>query len=423
MSKTKVLNIIQRYYPAKGGAELFMKVLSEYQHKQLGYDVNIWTTNAYKPETLWDLGSDEVLKPEEDIEGVHVRRFAVGKGFMKNRYINKAVRVLFDRFPNFKIANLASCPTSYDMLDAIDKTDFSDYAYITVSATPYYFLFYVGYLIARKYNIPYIIAPAFHTGENKKDPLRKKYFKKTAVPFFQYASKIFLNTLAEKETIKEFCNTNGVILDDDKFVLVGQGIFVDKIMNGDGKRFREKYNLKYPIVFRVGSKSFEKGDINLIESMKKIWDKGIKCHLVFGGQYSSDFNQYLEGVEEKYRNNILNIDDISEEEKWDLFDAGDIFSMISKTDSFGIVYLEAWAYGKPILACKNDALSEIVSDGNDGYLLNFNDIDSITSTLEDLLEDKVKRKMIGENGRKKVVERYDWSDGIKVLDSIYEKRD
>ncbi|MBU1120154.1 glycosyltransferase family 4 protein [Patescibacteria group bacterium] len=422
MKQTKVLNIIQRYHPAKGGAELFIKVLSEYQSKNLGYDVDVWTTNAYTPDALWDLNDEIVEQEKEDIEGVHVRRFAVGEGIFRNKYINKVVRVLFDRFPNFKIANLASCPTAYGMLKAIDETDFSEYAYVTVSSTPYYFLFYVGYLISKKYNIPYIIAPAFHTGEHKHDSLRRKYFKKTAVPFFEYACKILVNTKAEQIAIMKFCQDNGVMLKEEKFVVLGQGIYLEKINGGDGKRFREKYNLNDPIVFQMGSKNYEKGSMNLVESMKLVWDSGIKCHLVFGGQYSEDFSKYLDGIEGKYRENILNIDNISDEEKFDLFDACNIFSMISKTDSFGIVYLEAWAYGKPVLACNNEALSEIISNDVDGYLLKFDDIRVIANTIENLLNDEEVAKHMGMEGRKKVEEKYDWSKGIKLLDSTYEKR-
>jgi len=417
--KGKVLNIIQRYHPAKGGAELFIKILSEYQQNVLGYNVDVWTTNAMNPNTLWDLGDDIVKEEYENVAGVNIRRFPIGKGISKNKYVNKVIRSLFDTFPNFKIANLASCPTVYEMLDVISEKDFSNYAYITVSSTPYYFLFYVGYLISKKYGIPYIVAPAFHTGEDENDPLRKKYYKRTAIPFFKHATKIILNTNAEKEAIINFCKKYHVVLNEDKFVVLGQGVFVEKISGGNGKRFRDKYNLEYPIVFQMGSKNYDKGSFNLIESMKKVWDSGVKCHLVFGGQYNPEFTKYIENLDNKYRKNILNIDNISDDEKFDIFDACDIFSMVSKTDSFGIVYLEAWTYGKPVLACRNEALSEIITDGKDGFLFNFDDIGAISETIKDLLKDTKKRRNIGSCGKKKVLENYNWDKNLKKLDGIY----
>ena len=106
MKKDKVLNIIQRYYPARGGAELFMKTLSEYQSNNLGYKVDVWTTNANNPNTLWDLGNDIISTKQEIINGVNIRRFPIGKGIYKNKYINKIVRSLFDKFPNFRGGDL-----------------------------------------------------------------------------------------------------------------------------------------------------------------------------------------------------------------------------------------------------------------------------------------------------------------------------
>lgn len=413
----KVLNIIQRYYPAEGGAERFFWTLSEYLANDLGIEVDVWTTDALNSETLWDLDGSKVEKKEETVRGVNVKRFPIGRGIFKYKYPNKILRVLFDSFPNFKIANLASCPTSFEMLD--EMKNIAQYDCVTVSSSPYYFIFYVGYLISKKLNIPYIIAPAFHSGVDDKDPLRKKYYKRTAVPFFEHASKIILNTKQEGEAIYDFCKDNGVELNKDKFLVLGQGVYLDKIMGGNGKRFRDKYNLKYPIVFQMGAKTKEKGSFDLVESMKLVWDSGKNVHLVFAGLNSKDFDFYLKSLDEKYRKNILNIDNIPEEEKWDLFDAGDIFSMVSKTDSFGIVYLEAWAYSKPVLACRNDVMDEIFDDGKDGYLLEYGNTKEIAEKIVELLEDEKRRKEMGDIGRRKVEEKYDWKKVMKKVDEIY----
>lgn len=415
----KVLNIIQRYYPAEGGAERFFWTLSEYLANNLGLEVDVWTTDALNSETLWDLDGKKVERKEEVVRGINVKRFPIGKGIFKYKYPNKILRVLFDSFPSFKIANLASCPTSFEMLDEIKNI--KQYDCVTVSSSPYYFIFYVGYLISKKLNIPYIICPAFHSGVDSNDPLRKKYYKKTAIPFFEHASRIILNTKPEGDAIYDFCKENGVELDENKFVVLGQGVYLDKIMDGNGTRFREKYNLKYPIVFQIGGKTRDKGSFDLVESMKLIWDSGKDVHLVFGGLNSKDFDEYLNNLDEKYRRNILNIDNISEEEKWDLFDAGDIFSMVSKTDSFGIVYLEAWAYSKPVLACKNKVMEEIFEDGKDGYLIEYGSTREIAGKITELLDDENKRKEIGSNGRKKVEEKYDWKKVMKKVDEIYNK--
>ena len=416
---TKILNITQRYHPAKGGAEQFVQILSEYLVNTKRYDVDVWSTDALGADTLWDLGNDVIDVKEEIINGVNVKRFPIGKGILRNKYLNKVYRVVFGSLPFFKISNLASCPTSFDMLDAIKSI--KGYDFVTVSSTPYYFLFYVGYLISKKLNIPLILIPAFHIGIEKNDSLKKKYFKKTAIPFFKHASKIILNTKAEGEAIKDFCKENGVDIEDEKLVVIGQGVFLEKIKGGDGKRFRSKYNIQNDIVFQIGSKNVEKGSINLIEAMIKCWDRGIDSTLVFGGGYNKEFTEYISRLDGKYRERILNIDNISEEDKWDLYDAGDIFSMVSKTDSFGIVYLESWVYGKPVLGCNNVAIREVIKDSKEGYLLDFDDIEGIGEKIEYLLKNDSLREEMGDMGKKKVLERYNWEKNLEKVGGIYKK--
>ena len=416
---TKILNITQRYHPAKGGAEQFVQILSEYLVNTKRYEVDVWSTDALSADTLWDLGNNVIDVKEEVINGVNVKRFPIGKGILRNKYLNKVYRVVFGSLPFFKISNLASCPTSFDMLD--EMKDIKRYDFVTVSSTPYYFLFYVGYLISKKLNIPLILIPAFHIGIEKNDSLKKKYFKKTAIPFFKHASKIILNTKAEGEAIKDFCKENGVDIEDEKLVVIGQGVFVEKIKGGDGNRFREKYNVQNDIVFQIGSKNVEKGSINLIRAMIKSWDKGIDSALVFGGGYNRDFTEYINRLDSKYRERILNIDNISEEDKWDLYDAGDIFSMVSKTDSFGIVYLESWVYGKPVLGCNNVAIREVIKDSKEGYLLDFDDIEGIGEKIEYLLKNDSLREEMGDMGKKKVLERYNWEKNLEKVGGIYKK--
>ena len=61
--------------------------------------------------------------------------------------------------------------------------------------------------------------------------------------------------------------------------------------------------------------------------------------------------------------------------------AADVFAMPSRTDSFGIVYLEAWLYRLPVIAARTWGMSDVVRNGEDGLLVPFGDVSVLAQTL------------------------------------------
>src|SRR3712207_8646872 len=79
------------------------------------------------------------------------------------------------------------------------------------------------------------------------------------------------------------------------------------------------------------------------------------------------------------------------EDKRDLNAAGQVFCMPSRTDSFGIVYLEAWLNGVPVIGARAGGVPEIIDDGVDGYLVEFGDVAALANRIELLLDRKSTR--------------------------------
>ncbi len=82
----------------------------------------------------------------------------------------------------------------------------------------------------------------------------------------------------------------------------------------------------------------------------------------------------------------------------------DCFCLPSVQEGFGIVFLEAMAAGLPIVACRAAAVPEVVPDGVAGRLVEPRDPDRLADALEEILTDSVRRKELGEAGRRRVAE-------------------
>jgi glycosyltransferase involved in cell wall biosynthesis len=79
-----------------------------------------------------------------------------------------------------------------------------------------------------------------------------------------------------------------------------------------------------------------------------------------------------------------------------------VFCLPSRQEGFGIVFLEAMAHGKPIVAARAAAVPETVPDGEVGLLADPNDAEAFADSLAALLGDRDLRRRMGAAGRRRV---------------------
>lgn len=99
--------------------------------------------------------------------------------------------------------------------------------------------------------------------------------------------------------------------------------------------------------------------------------------------------------------------------------AGEVFVLTSLPDpksieSFGMVYLEAAAYGKPVLAARVGGVHEAVCEGVTGLLVPPQDPEAIAQALVQLLEDPARARQMGEAGQHWVKE-FSWLESARLL--------
>jgi len=80
----------------------------------------------------------------------------------------------------------------------------------------------------------------------------------------------------------------------------------------------------------------------------------------------------------------------------------DVFALPSSGEGFGLVYLEAMACGKPVVAGAHGGAPEVVEDGKSGYLVQHGDAAQLATALETLLADPGLRAEMGRRGKQRV---------------------
>jgi len=83
--------------------------------------------------------------------------------------------------------------------------------------------------------------------------------------------------------------------------------------------------------------------------------------------------------------------------------------------------LEASACCKPVVVSNVGGLPEVVENGTTGYIVEKENPTLLTEAIGKLIVNKELRKQFGENGRKKVLEEYDWKKSVDKMISIYKE--
>ena len=101
----------------------------------------------------------------------------------------------------------------------------------------------------------------------------------------------------------------------------------------------------------------------------------------------------------------------------ELLNSVDIVCIPSRNEPFGVVLLEAWAAGRPVVAMDVGGLGENIGNFMDGVKVNPHP-DSVAWGIMYLLNNPDAMKQISENGRNKV-EQFSWTNIAKQLVKTY----
>ena len=88
-------------------------------------------------------------------------------------------------------------------------------------------------------------------------------------------------------------------------------------------------------------------------------------------------------------------------------------------EPFGMVVLEAWREGRPVVAARSGALAELVDDGNTGYTFDRGDVTAADGALGRLVDDEAHATALGQNGRRLVHTTYSFEAHLDRLEALY----
>lgn len=418
----RILHLIQRYWPARGGAETHLEELSARLASE-GCQVTIATTDALDLEQLWDPRRRRIDPREDAHRGVRILRFPVrhlpGSPLTYSAWRRWLWLLSMSRpVPTSVLSRLARftpwVPDLWRWLRAT-KEPFDLVAGMTICFEP---LLEAGWRFAQRRRIPFVIYPLTHLGaghEPGRDTLSRFYTMRHQVALVRASNGVVAQTSQEQA----FYIRQGI--PEERIIVVGPGVNPSQVLGGDGQRFRQRYGIQGPLVASLSTLSFDKGSVHLVEAMRALWRAGRQIHLVLAGTLLTPFQRYLEKLLQADRAHLHILGPIEDQEKRDLLAACDVFAMPSRADSFGIVYLEAWLYRKPVIGARAWGITEVIEDDKDGLLVPFGDVASLAKAIAYLVDHPEVRETMGARGEQKVYRHHTWEHKYPQVRAFYHR--
>ncbi len=277
------------------------------------------------------------------------------------------------------------------------------YAVPFPTATPYY-----AWRTARRLDCPWVIQPHIHEAQMNES------LRKILKWLFPKASAVMTNTDPEKK----FLISQGI--EHSKIHVFGQGLSSAALIPGNGQAFRLRQGwTDEPLIVFLGRKVEGKGIETLLSVMPQVWAETPQAVLLLAGQSSPYFRDLMGRVPVGRDARLRSLDNFPEKEKIDLLAAADLLVLPSAVESFGVVFLEAWAQKKPVIGANIPAVAAMIEEGKDGYLVPYGDAPALTQAILRLLNDPDQRRQMGESGRAKVRERFEVGKVAEKMEALF----
>jgi glycosyltransferase involved in cell wall biosynthesis len=395
-----------RYHPCVGGSETYGRAMVR-RFIAAGHAVDVFTSDALDLWYFTDRGRRRVDAPAvSDVDGATVRRFAV-RHFPLQRYAGR----LLSYAPHWPTRCRAA--SFMPILPGIDRVR-GPYDVVFAVGFPYTVFSYAGYRTSRDAGAPLILTPFLHLA-TPDDPYRKHYTRPHQIRLLAESDCVVVQTSLEAEAVAGWGIARTQILK------LGMAVEHDEVTGGDPLALRHRLGIPggRKVVGHLGTLDPNKGSTDLVRAVAVLnaaRPADDPIHLVMAGASSPDFERFVAALPGGSPPTWLSLlGPLPLQGRAEFFAALDLFSMPSRTDSFGIVFLEAWANALPVVAAAAGGVIEVVRDGETGLLVPFGAVDRLAGALDRLLNDPGEARAMGRAGRALVESGYTWDERFETL--------
>ena len=266
----------------------------------------------------------------------------------------------------------------------------------------------VGEYLARAYNCPLVITSH---GADTRVAIKRPLAKRVILSLCKKARSV----ICVGPAIRESLIKNGA--SPDNVQVIYNGMDLRKVHSGPNLRAREFEGKR--VILGVGNLKATKGYDLLIEAIRRLRPTYPNLHGIIVGAGEEDARL----KEQVSRANLSECMSFMGEkpptETMEYMDCCEVFCLPSWSEGFGIVYLEAMAHGKPVIAVDGQGITDVVRGSQSGILVKPHDADAVTDAIKTLLDNPQEARQMGERGKALVYGEFSWDMNAEKLLELY----
>lgn len=393
-----------RYHPCIGGAETYGRQMVR-RFTAGGHAVDVHTSDAHDLWYFTDRNRRRVdAPPSEIVDGAMVHRFAV-QHIPMQKYVGR----LLSYSPHWPTR--CKWESYMPIIPTIERVR-GDYDLVFGVGFPFTLFSYAALQTARAAGAPLVLTPFLHLA-TPGDPVRKHYTRPHQARLLRAADLVVAATELEARAMAEWGIARSNVL------VLGMGVEHDLVTGGDPRAIRAKLGIPdgRAVIGQLGALDPNKGTCDLVRAVARLNENRADnpIHLILAGAASPDFEAFRASLPPSAERWLAVLGVLPDDQRRDFHAALDIFAMPSRTDSFGIVFLEAWANAKPVVAAAAGGVAEVVEHDRNGLLVPFGDVAALAGALGTLSDDPDRAKRLGAAGRERVAHGHSWDDRFATL--------
>ena len=206
------------------------------------------------------------------------------------------------------------------------------------------------------------------------------------------------------------------------------GVDSARFANGDREGFRRSHSIPADaqVMLCVSRMDPQKGQLQLVEAFDRLAAENSKLFLVLAGP--GTIPEYLASLDRRiaaspYANRVRRLGALApgSAELPNAFHAADVFALASRHEPFGIVLLEAWSAGLPVVCADVGGLRDLVVPGKTGLVYPAGDMAECARMIGRMLTTPALAANCAAEGSKLAFERYAWPRVNALQEQIYQQ--